>query len=166
MVVVTHISINGLRKVVKDLEDLKRIPSSKLTMAAADRIENKTLLYWSNNIYSYFDARSKFGLDSTGQLGTSLKVSGRDKRLVFTMGKIFSEDGTEYGILLRNGFGPSSGQYWPPYDKRIKHGQHPGYRANTRWDPWIHEFRKYVRNVSINEFSSIVRAWKRERGYD
>lgn len=166
MVVVTHTSIDGLRRVIKDLEDLKRIPSSKLTMSAIDRIENNSILYWSSNVYSYFNARSKFGLDHTGQLGTSLSVNAGRKRLVFTMGKMFGDDGTEYGTLLRNGFGPSPGQYWPPYDKRIRHGQHPGYRASTRWEPWIRSFRRYVRQMSIDEFSSIVRKWKQERGYD
>lgn len=166
MVVVTHMNIFGLRKVVRDLEDLKRIPSSRLTMSAIDRIKNESELYWSSNVYSYFNARTKFGLDNTGQLGKSLDARAGRQRLVFVMKGIYGEDGTEYGRLLRNGFGSSPGQYWPPFDKRIKRGYHPGYRAVTRWDPWINNFRRYVRRMSIDEFSGIVRRWKQRKGYD
>lgn len=166
MPAVSWIDIQGLRKVVKDLESLKRIPSSKLTSDAMNTITLKSRTYWREQVYSYFDARTSIGLSNTGELGRSLKVHQSTKRLVYVMNKIYSHDGTEYGTYLRNGTGASSGMYYPPFDRRIKKGYHPGYDKYTRWEPWMQDFRKYVHHEALNSFRQIVKNWKREKGYE
>lgn len=163
--IVTWMSIEGLEKVLRNLESLKRLPSSQQTKMVYDQIGMDCKKYWKNNIYSYFDARISMGLDNTGQLGKSLHSSIGRNRIVFSMGKIFSRSGIEYGRYLRQGTGMSVGRYWPPYDRRLKTGVHPGYDKTTRWDPWISNFRTETRRIASRRMNELVINWMGEHGW-
>lgn len=75
----------------------------------------------------------------------------------------------DYGKLLREGFGQSSGGYYSfEHDCKIRPGSHPGYDANTRWVPWKKDFDNTARQILVDKMiarlkvSGVadVRDWK------
>lgn len=111
---------------------------------------------WKRDIYTYFDARLKKGQDTSGQLGDSLFFHiNLPLNMMLGMRGIF-HNGEEYGQYLRRGTGPSPGMYWPPFDKRIKRGTHPGI-SDDPWKTWMKVFKAYLRVAVRKEVENHIR---------
>lgn len=154
---VTWVEIDGAKEAIESLQDLTKFKKSQEYKSFQTIVSRRSNQYWKDNIYNYFDARLSYDLDVTGQLGNSLKTSVATYRVTFSMKPIRSPiDGSEYGHYLREGFGPSPGEYWPTFDRRMKFGMHPGYDSNTRWVPWMRDFRRYVSRMSGRQYRESI----------
>jgi hypothetical protein len=158
--------VTGLTKVVNDLKSVSHIKDTPRYRRTIVHIGDQAEAYWKQNVYNYFDARTNLGLSNTGNLGRSISVREDRNTIEFSMAKIYSDGGTEYGHYLREGTGPSLGAYSFRFDRRIARGIHGGYDASTRWTPWMNDYRSYIQRIAVRDFRQIIVNWKREKGYE
>jgi len=65
---------------------------------------------------------------------------------------------TDYGKLMREGFKPSNnGRFDFSKDRKVKPGYHPGYDANTRWVPWMKDFKTATRGIVASYMIKALR---------
>ena len=174
MATLIRVNVRGDKEVIAKL---KRMKAKIGTISRTDTHYTSFLLsalrYWENNIYSVFNRRRGAGLNTSGQLGKSLRVSLKEDtgNVTFSMKNLphsgqWGEGGgytKDYGRYLRNGSPASKGKYisWMGgrlVDRKINldteytKGVSPHY-----WKEWMGRFRPYIRRKFLNMMDMYIK---------
>lgn len=147
----------GIKEMIDRLTSIQDVQYSKAVLDAQHVIARQAQQYWRLNVYKYYNARIKAGLQPSGRLGNACMFYVAPGKIKFFMSELHhpcKSGNTKYSYYIVNGApGGSRGRYSRKKDYRIvdpePEGFHPGTMSNVvRWAMFMGDWRGYVERLA------------------